>query len=212
MGVKLLIVASMLSLVAAQPATPIRDWEPRKAAAGDAELASSKDPDFEAFSARIAERVLTRPEYADPMEYAVTVQYLWERGDRARAYFWYQVFMARTAVLVNVASVSRDEDDENEYEIPLMLRLSGMEVLQWALSDPDMAEAVARRAFEYEAKLPAPPYVSAALWLAHSGEARKDLMRSLDGAFDGVSATRRKARAYIGPWLDPGSPLDEAWR
>ena len=164
------------------------------------------------------EQVIAHPEAFGPVEYAVTVQRLWERGDRARAFFWSQVFSARTVVLLDVASQQaiRDGGEDEAFEFPLMLRLAGWPALQWAMSDPQMAMSITARAYDYESHLPPHPQ---AVWSAHASQARSRIANEMVTAFDtgGLSprvsaAQRRKMGLYIGPWQDSGSPLDDAWR
>ncbi|WP_271068595.1 hypothetical protein [Caulobacter sp. NIBR1757] len=194
---KAFLVSSLIAALLAGQASAARPETPPPASAA---------PDFD------IDRLLAHPENADPDLYAVTVQALWERGDRAQAFFWYTVFVTRAGVMLGILSETREEGDEEEYEIPLGLRLSGFEALQWALSDQDMARTVVQRALDYEARLPPPPYFPGELWSAHAGTVRADMQKAMAQFPDDVEAYRRRTGRYIGPWKDAGKPLDEAWR
>jgi len=158
---------------------------------------------------------MQHPELYGPFEYALLVQHLWDDGDRAQAFFWYDVVAARTAALMNVVWHSIDHSvagPDNEVEFPLMLRLTGLQPLQWAASDPETANAVAHRAFAYEARLPPPPGIDAAAWSSWAGDGRRQVADAMDGAFDQAREQRRRRGQYVGPWQEPGRPLDDAWR
>ncbi|MBS0295509.1 MAG: hypothetical protein JSR45_04300 [Proteobacteria bacterium] len=169
--------------------------------------------------------VMANPERYGPLEYTETIQSLWGRGDRLRAFFWYQVFATRLGVMLEIAAAQPSEDrsedgTRGELEMPLMLRLAGARPMTWAYSDPEMANAVVMRAMAYESRLPPPPaFAARGLWGSNVGEARKRLSEmAVEQMRSGVlspETARMRFRAkgqYVGPWRDAGEPLQDDWR
>lgn len=161
--------------------------------------------------------VIERPDSVEPMKYIFVVDYLWARGDRAQAAFWYYLWQNRT----------RPWAKAGPPEVALGRRLMSAEygatINEWIGSDADARTDLARRAIAYEARLPLssdrPSSVTAEQWAAIVGAERNSYAREFeaflaDPRFQGE--TQREARRanglYVGSWQSPGTPLPDDWR
>ncbi len=167
--------------------------------------------------ARAAQGILADPSSAQPMNYIFVVQFLWERGDREQAAFWYYLWQMRTrpwaqAGMPQIAQLRG-----------ALTETWGRPVNEWLGSDVDARTALAERAISYERTLPLSPDrpngVSAERWMelvvtqrqTYEAQFREFLtMPQFHG--DAHREARLANGLYVGPWQSPGAPLPDSWR
>lgn len=167
--------------------------------------------------AAVAQRILEHPDSAQPMQYITVVQYLWERGDRAQAAFWYYLWQIRTRPWARADSHSIG---------PLrgsFTEMWGRPVNEWIGSDPEARTELVKRAISYEATLPVsaerPSGMTVERWDALVISERQAYAAEFDRYIlsrptqaDETRTARRENGLYVGPWQEPGSPLPDHWR
>ena len=179
-----------------------------------------------------ADGIIARPDSVNPLAFALVSESLWDRGQRARAAFWFYLFQARTQPWMQGGPIS--DLLLTDYFSALLgrpenyfatrrawnQRVAGV-VNSWANSDLDAVVALAGRVFSYEARIPLYPgrntYASQALWDQSVVDKRAANVEGFQSSMAGIDretfyAERRKQGKYVGPWQEPGPPLPDDWR
>ncbi|MDQ0466949.1 hypothetical protein QO010_004746 [Caulobacter ginsengisoli] len=198
----------------------------------EAEKAIWRDLLADGTKAQAADAIIARPDSVNPLAFALVSESLWERGDRAKAAFWFYLFQARTQPWMSGGPIS--EVLLRDYVSQLLDRSVdyvgvrryynqrvGEPVNTWAMSDLDALQVLAARVFSYERRIPLYAeritYASEERWLAQVEAKRVENEQTFKEALaqnkpaDFYEA-RRKQGLYVGPWKDPGAPLPEDWR
>lgn len=164
-----------------------------------------------------ARAIMADPASVNPMAFSQVVQYLWDRGDRRQAAFWYYLWQARTRPWVSVQGGSVTQA-RGAFSATV-----GRTINEWVASDTDGWIALSRRAIAYERTMPLsserPRGVTEAAWLATVEGERTRYAAS----FEAMVANPRFSRAsleegrrsnglYVGPWNDPGAELPDDWQ
>ena len=161
--------------------------------------------------------MLAHPEAVSPFDYATAVQWLWSRGRRQQAAFWFYVFQARTRPW---ALADKGGDGAAALRSSLNDGM-GPVINSWIGSDPAAWRSIAERAVSYERRLPLsverPPGLDAPSWRRLVESSRGEYSAQLRSAFDDMSpdefaAKRRGAGLPVGPLSEPGPPLPDDWR
>ena len=204
---KTLLLASLVALVAApRPAENRPGPLENRLASGDVTVRD-----------RAIVEVLARPDATDPFNYALLSHALWQDGRRLQASFWFYVFQARTRPW---ADLDKRGDGAGALRGALNEEL-GPTINGWLASDLGQWQAVARRALDYEARLPLselrPDGVGAADWAKAVAVARASFRDGFEQTLgretaDDLARKRHAAGLPVGPLDAPGPPLPESWR
>lgn len=161
--------------------------------------------------------IMADPASVNPMAFSQVAQYLWDRGDRRQAAFWYYLWQARTRPWVSVQGGSTAQA---RGAISATL---GRTINEWVASDPDSWMALSRRAIAYERTMPLssarPRGVTEAAWLETVERERSRYAASFEAmsanprfSRTSLEESRRSNGLYVGPWSDPGADLPDAWQ
>lgn len=171
---------------------------------------------------RAADYVLAHPDAVNPVDFIFVVLHLKKRGDMERAAFWYYIWQIRS-------SAWRDDGPNGAMSSVNQMRgifteEVGRPINEWAGSDYQRWRGLMLRAASYERKMPLydgrPDGMSESDWKTRLEKVRAEHdAKSLDAVIPDTpeararnEAARRQNGLYVGPWKDPGTPLDPSWQ
>lgn len=186
-------------------------------APGPSDTIATNAPSLRAGSEATARAIMADPASVNPIAFIEVVQYLWARGDRQQATFWYYLWQARTRPWVSVQGGAAGQARG------AMSETIGRSINEWAASDYDAWIALTRRAITFERTMPLSPDrpqgVTEEQWLEAVARERNSYAGSfeelvVDPRFSksNFEAQRRANGLYVGEWRQPGAELPESWR
>jgi hypothetical protein len=189
------------------------EYRAKSAGYSGIDLTLALQSDDPAESSAAADYLFAHPDAVDPMNLIYGIIALMQRGDMERATFWYFIWQTRTRPWMAA--------DSNIAQLRGALASGiGPVLLEWAGSDYDAMLALWRRAIRYELQFPLykgrPEGVSEGEWKRMVAKAREDnseanMLADFPAKAD-YEEGRRNNGLNVGPWVNPGKPLEDAWR